>query len=168
MIIRSAILVTVLAGLASLCSADTILNNVNPGGAWTQAANPDVVTWTPSGPAFVLTSTTLITEVFTYHQAGIAPATTDMVGIEDTDTDTFYWWTATDRGTSGAGQWAYPNVYVPAGDYVVIDQSPTTWSMNGGSDWLGMSEVFGTVPEPASLVLLVPGLLFLLRKRRAA
>jgi hypothetical protein len=168
MIIRSAILVTVLAGLAGLCSADTIVNNVNPGGAYTQAANPGVVTWTPSGPAFTLTSTTLITEVFTYHQNGIAPATVDSVGIEDTDTDTFYWWTANTESSDGLGQWAYPNVVVPAGDYVVIDQSPATWSMNTASGWTGMSEVDGTVPEPASVVLLAPGLLFLLRKRRAA
>jgi len=169
MIIRSAILVTVLAGLASLCSADNIsFSNVNPAGAYTQAEDPSIVTSTPSGPAFTLLSPTVITEVFTYHQVGIAPATVDSVGIEDTDTDTFYWWVATGNIT-GDGQWAYPNVVVPAGDYVVIDQSPTTWSVNGGSGWTGMSEVDGTnTPEPASLVLLAPGLLLLLRKRRAA
>lgn len=39
---------------------------------------------------------------------------------------------------------AFPNVTIPAGRYVLVDSSPTTWSCNSESDWYGFAEIRGT------------------------
>lgn len=103
---------------------------------------------------FSLKSPATITNITNYHWNNGRGAPAGTISLKGQDGRTYGPWRT--RATSGTGgaqnvNWiAEPNVTIPAGNYTVIDSSPSTWSQNSGSGGRGFTQVQG-IPQSAAV-----------------
>lgn len=90
----------------------------------------------------------LITQISDYHWNNAQGVTPGTIGFKDSSGKQYGPWQASGREGQGGVPNAYwdvfPNIVVPAGTYTIVDSDPSTWSQNGESGGMGMSDVFGT------------------------
>jgi hypothetical protein len=136
-------------------SSTLLFDNFNAAGV-TQSANG------PTSPtAFTLPSTSVITQMATYHWNGGAGATPGTIGLQlqlpagvVPIFGPFPTVGVTGQNNVANAAWVTspnPNVIVPAGTYTVLDSSPATWSFNSGSNNAGFTRVWGFAVQVSAL-----------------
>jgi hypothetical protein len=94
-------------------------------------------------PSFTLGQSTLIASILNYHWNNGRGQNPGTIALVDVQGRIFGPWPA--AGTSGTGgavnvNWkATPNLTLPAGNYLVYDSDPATWSHNSASNGTGFS-----------------------------
>ena len=119
----------------------------------------------PNGPTnpttFTLPSTSVITQMATYHWNGGAGATPGTIALQLQFPGGFIpifgpfpTVGVTGQNNVANAAWATspnPNVIVPAGTYTVVDSGPATWSYNSGSNNAGFTRVWGFAVQVSAL-----------------
>lgn len=94
---------------------------------------------------FVLDAPQLLTQIMTYHYG--ARQTPGMIALVHEDGTAYGPWQAAGAvgqgGIPNAYWWAQPNVFIKAGRYEVIDSDPATWSVEAGSEGVGIFVAWG-------------------------
>ena len=122
-----------------------------------------------SDPVFQLSKRTLITSIYNYHYNSGSGATPGTIGLKQiitgVSTNVIGQWPAVGFTAYGGvvnGSWyAYPNIILAPGTYLVTDSSHATWSYTttayfgaGGSNWapgLAFSEIEGVLLSATNL-----------------
>src|SRR5713226_8348733 len=135
----------------ALAQTVDLYNNTNTGG----------VNNRPTGKtAFALNRAAQITEIVTYHWNNGQGATPGSISLQASNGKIFGPFRA--RGTSGQNNapnvnWvAAVNLRLPAGNYVVLDSDPATWSQNAQSAYRGFVIVRGRYLGPGPKPIPVP------------
>ncbi|MEZ0373119.1 MAG: hypothetical protein ACAI44_28770 [Candidatus Sericytochromatia bacterium] len=117
-------------------------------------SNRDAVKNGPVAPARLsLSRPHTISRIFSYHwNSGQGTATVGQHSLVDSRTGKIYgpWQalgSAGQNGTRNANWQSAPNAVIPAGDYVLVDSDPLSWSYNILSQGQGMGRVSG-IPTP--------------------
>jgi hypothetical protein len=88
-------------------------------------------------PTLTLSKPHMITYIDTYHwNYGQGTESGGSISLQDGNGETFGPWQVEAQSASGAANawWiAHPNEIVPAGNYIIIDSQPETWSRNAKS-----------------------------------
>lgn len=97
--------------------------------------NTEAVDNSPNcSPTLTLSKPHMITYIDTYHwNYGQGTESGGSISLQDGNGETFGPWQVEAQSGSGvANVWwiAYPNEIVPAGNYIIIDSQPETWSRN--------------------------------------
>lgn len=140
---------------------DTLVLTVNVQGTEAMVFDNNNIAGVSSGPpeatTFSLSESTLITYVMDYHyfNGGTQPGT---IALQHSDGTVYGPWQSEGRVGQGGVFNAYWEVWpmevLPAGDYVVLDSSPATWSWNSQSGRSGISTIRGLVGGVSSSDLL--------------
>lgn len=88
-------------------------------------------------PILTISKPHMITYIDTYHwNYGQGTASGGSISLQNGDGETFGPWSVEAQSASGAANawWiAHPNEIIPAGNYIIIDSQPETWSRNAES-----------------------------------
>ncbi len=110
----------------------------------------------PTRPTVIrLAQEIVLTSITNYHwNDGRGTPRTGSITLRDASGRSYGPWPTSGRPGQGGVPNAYwtatPNVRMPAGDYVVIDSDPATWSQNSGSDGAGHTRFEGYPTSPTS------------------
>ena len=154
-----ATLTTLLLTVPTAAHAAVLSNNFNTGGVINMPISP-------SG-TFPLTIVSLssaadVTQLITYHwnnAQGEAPGTITLRSLPNSIRGKDFSFSGTFPAQGQTGSFNVPNVNwvanvnltLPAGDYVVFDSSPSTWSQNSQSSGHGFVMVLGDSLQPTTL-----------------
>lgn len=89
-----------------------------------------------TSPSFEINIRFWFSEIWTYHWNGGGGTAAGTISLVAADGTTYGPWTTTLN--NGVYWVAYPNMYIPAGTYTVIDSDPSTWSQNSETGGQGM------------------------------
>jgi len=124
----------------------TLVDSGNVSGVYNMPTRPTVIR---------LAQEIVLTSITNYHwNDGRGTPRTGSIALRDASGRSYGPWPTSGRPGQGGVPNAYwtatPNVKLPAGDYVVTDSDPATWSQNSGSDGAGHTRFDGYPTSPTS------------------